>query len=119
MLVGMGVGQAARRLLPRWRRSVLERKRASDHPEIQRVLASTVYQTLIHSWLILLPLLAAAVVFRAFLTTVPHQPTGYGQKVFGEALSLYFGGIGLLIGLFLGLHILRKGLHIPSDEELS
>lgn len=118
-LVGLGVGQAARRMLPRWRGSATRRKRASEHSEVQRMLASTAYETLIHSWLFLLPLLAAAVAFRAFLTGMPHQPVGYSQKLFGEALSLYFGGVGCLIGLFFGLHILRKGLHIPGDEELS
>jgi hypothetical protein len=118
-LVGLGVGQAARWMLPRWRRSASEWKRAPDRSEIRVVLASGINQMLICSLLILLLLVAAAIAFSAFLTMVPHQPAGYGPKLFGEALSLYFGGVGLLIGLFLGLHILRKGLHIPGDEELS
>jgi hypothetical protein len=118
-LVGLGVGQAARRMLPRWRKSAPEQVSAPGRTEIHGVLASIVNQALIQSWLILLPLLAAAGAFRAFLTVVPHPPADYGQKLFGEALSLYFGGVGLLIGLFFGLHILRKGLRIPGDEEMS
>jgi len=113
MLVGLGVGEAARWILPWWRES------AAEHAGMRQALRSIANETLLHSWLVLVPLLAAAVAFRAFLGVMPRQLPGYGQKLFGEALSLYFGGVGLLIGLFLGLHFLRKGLHIPGDEELS
>jgi DNA-binding winged helix-turn-helix (wHTH) protein len=119
VLVGLGVGLAARRMRKRWRKSMPEQKSAHDPSEIRVVFASIVKQTLIYGWFILTPLVVAAIAFRAFLTVVPHQPVDYAPKLFGEALSLYFGGIGLIIGLFIGLHILRKGLHIPGDEELS
>lgn len=117
--VGLGVGLAARRMRQRWRKSGPEQQSLHASSEIRVVFASTLKQTLVYGWFILTPLVVAAVAFRAFLTVVPHQPADYGPKLFGEALSLYFGGIGLIIGLFIGLHILRKGLRIPGDEELS
>jgi len=127
MFVGLGVGLAARRMRQRRRRSVPEQKStsvpeqksANDPSEMRGMFTSTAKQTLIYGWFILTPLVVAAVAFSAFLAAVPHQPAGYSPKLFGEALSLYFGGIGLIIGLFIGLHILRKGLEIPGDEELS
>lgn len=118
-LVGLGVGEAARRLLPRWRKTAPRPDGEAEQTGIRQALRSTANETLLHSGLILLLLLGAAVVCRAFLGMMPLQPPYYGQKLFGEAFSLYFGGLGLLLGLFVGLHILRKGLHIPGDEELS
>ncbi|MGA2739866.1 MAG: hypothetical protein ABSG65_20800 [Bryobacteraceae bacterium] len=39
------------------------------------------------------------------------------RKVVGEGLSLYFGGVGLVTGLYAGLFILRTGISIRMKDE--
>lgn len=115
LFIGLGIGWVARRMLVWWERDVTEPKRVYRVPEIQRAIADISYRALLNSWMILLPMLAAAVIVRAILAQMPYQSVGFG-KLLGESVSLSFGGLGLVIGLFLGRHINRKGLHIESHE---
>jgi len=116
LCVGLGCGLVARRMLSWWESGQPEPKRIYAHTEIRRALVDIIPKVLLNSWLILALLMCGAVLLFLFLTQMPHESAGVG-KLIGEALSIYFGGFGLLVGLFLGLHILRKGLAIASREE--
>jgi hypothetical protein len=95
-----------------WYRRLAGARREAGYP----MFLAIVVQATLNSWLILLPMLAVAVAFRGFLLKMPHSTVSF-PKLLGEALSVSFGGFGLVFGLFLGLHVLRKGLHLPSREE--
>lgn len=116
LCVGWGCGLVARRMLSWWESGEPEPKRIYAHTEIRRALVEIIPKVLLNSWMILAPLVCGAVLLGLFLTQMPHKPAGLG-KLLGEALSIFFGGFGLLVGLFLGLHILRKGFSIASREE--
>jgi DNA-binding winged helix-turn-helix (wHTH) protein len=118
IFVGLGVGASSRRLLQKWWESdETKQKRASKHSSAERPILDISYKAFLNSWWILLPLLVvAAVSLRAILTQMPHQTVSSG-KLFCESLIICCGGLGLVNGLFLGLHYLRKGLHISGYEE--
>ena len=39
-------------------------------------------------------------------------------RIVGEAVSVYLGGLGMITGLYLGLVLLKTGIHIEGRDEL-
>ncbi|MGC2237391.1 MAG: winged helix-turn-helix domain-containing protein [Pyrinomonadaceae bacterium] len=108
-LIGLGSGAAARRMLLWWGKHISDIESKSADPglfEISKIICSKItYNSL---W-IFFPMFLSAVFVYLILFTMPHKSVTARQLI-GESISLSFGGIGLLLGLFLGLYIIRRGL---------
>ncbi|HKV35128.1 MAG TPA: winged helix-turn-helix domain-containing protein [Pyrinomonadaceae bacterium] len=104
-LVGVGVGVAARRLLP-WSATVENPVRQSDDSPRFRIFANTTVQVCKYCWVIFLPTASVAIIMRSILPTHVFGAVGY-PKLFGDAVSISIGGVGLAIGILYGQIILR------------
>lgn len=113
--VGLGVGQAARKLLP-WSANLELHGRQSEHSELIRLFSITTVKVLKNSWLILLPTLSAAVIVRRILPEDVFKVVG-NLKLVGEAISVSFGGVGLVIGILYGSLVFRMGWKDISGHE--
>lgn len=114
--VGCGSGMALRRMLPWW--FGLTTDLSSSRVEVKHVVTGTLIQAGAKSWPIALLLSAAAITATEILQRMPAASKDYTSVVLaGEAVSLYFGGLGLTIGTFLGLLLLRAGLSIPGESK--
>jgi hypothetical protein len=103
--VGAGVGLVARRLLP-WSTTVELETRQSDHSPRLRIFLNTTLKVLKYSWLILLPTASVAIIMRSILHPEIFSAVGW-PKLFGDAVSVSIGGVGLVVGILYGQIILR------------
>jgi DNA-binding winged helix-turn-helix (wHTH) protein len=108
-LVGVGVGVAARRLLP-WSATVENPVRQSDESPRFRIFANTTLKVCKYCWVIFLPTASVAIIMRSILPTHVFSAVGY-PKLFGDAVSVSIGGVGLAVGILYGQIILRTKPH--------
>jgi len=109
--IGGGVGWITARMVPWWRARAM---RESDR--LPRFILDTFLRAFSTSWVLLFPL--AAAIF-AVLTVLSEKQLEHVEmwKLIGEALTLYFGALGLITGLFAGIFILRSGITIKLEDK--
>ena len=103
-IIGFGVGMISRWMLE-WQEENLNNQKYFESASLE--IREIIFQTVKNSWMLLLPILAAFGGVHLLLLNMPAQ-LNIWDRLFGEAVSDFFGGIGLVIGLFIGLSAIER-----------
>jgi hypothetical protein len=126
VLLGIGVGCSFHVMLMKGRRAGLENERAE--PPTFEDLPRLAWYSLRWSagrsiWIAFCMAMAsmvlATILQPARLRSFASDGDSLVWRILGESISVYFGGLGIVIALFVGLLLLKKGIIIEGRDDFS
>ena len=109
LFIGIGSGETTRGMLKWWDGYLKGLTTKMHEPDTAEVLGSIGSQVAYRCLYIILSMTTSVVLLWALLKMMPVPSIGLA-KLIGEAISVMFGGFGLVAGIFWGLFLIRKGI---------